>query len=87
VILKSIPHLKGDWFKEEVHMARSDWLTWARDDKPLFCYTKLKNTWQCEKCHAENEIVRDDQILWEMKCVNNCPVRAQTLRTKSALNE
>ena len=23
VILKSIPHLKGDWFKEETYLARS----------------------------------------------------------------
>lgn len=84
MILKSIPHLKGDWFKEEVYMARHDWLTWARDEKPLFCYTKLKNTWMCEKCLCENEIVREDQGLWEMKCINNCSSRAQTLRTKKA---
>lgn len=87
VILKSIPHLKGDWFKEETYMARSDWLTWACDEKPLFCYTKLKDTWKCEKCGHENDIVRDYQFIWEMKCDNNCPSRATTLRTKHGAQE
>jgi len=83
VILKSIPHLKGNWFSEQMYMARSDWLTWARDAKPLFCYTKLKDTWTCEKCQHENAIVGDDDsLIWEMRCVNSCASRAHRLRAR-----
>ena len=85
MILKSMPHLKGNWFKEEVYMARHDWLTWARDDKPLFCYTKLKDTWTCEKCAHENPIVpegEEDSVIWEMQCINNCASRAHRLRAR-----
>lgn len=85
VILKSMPHLKGNWFKEEKYVAQASWLTWARDDKPLFCYTKLKNTWTCEKCKHENAVVPDNadySLIWEMRCVNNCASRVQSLRVR-----
>ena len=83
IILKSIPHLKGNWFSEQMYMARSDWLTWARDSKPLYCYTKLKDTWTCEKCQHENAIVENDEsLIWEMKCANNCASRAHRLRVR-----
>jgi hypothetical protein len=85
VILKSIPHLKGNWFSMTEYKAKAQWLTWARDEKPLYCYTKLKNTWTCEKCRAENDIVTEEEDgspLWEMKCKNQCASRANRLRVR-----
>lgn len=88
VILKSMPHLKGNWFEETVYNARSSWLTWARDDKPLFFYTKLKDTWTCEKCAHENPIIADEQaLIWEMRCANNCASRAHRLRARNGGRE
>jgi hypothetical protein len=42
VILKKTPHLKGDWFAEESFLAKAEWLTWASEDKELYCYTKVR---------------------------------------------
>ena len=31
VLLKTTPHLKGNWFSKEKYVAPAKWVTWARD--------------------------------------------------------
>ena len=85
ILLKTTPHLKGNWFSLEKYVAPSKWLTWARDDKALFCYTKLKDTWTCVTCGQENDVVpsgADHTVVWDMCCMNACPSRVHRLRVR-----
>lgn len=85
VMLKTTPHLKGNWFRKETYVAQAKWVTWASEDKAVSCYTKLKGTWTCGKCGLENDVVppgADHTVVWDMCCANGCASRAHDLRVR-----
>ena len=84
IMFADIPHLMGNWFRVEKHVAPAKWCTWAGSsseyDKQMLCYTKTKKTWTCKKCKHENLVVprhADYTLIWEL-CCTVCPHRLRT---------